>query len=290
MASRGAGLRPRSARDRLLGGGPEQKRKLEGNFIQRAVRPHYESLVSHSRSSEGEEGVRMRLLRAGFPFGMGAKDFIFLKKALAVGLPILAICLQGLVSVALFKVPFVLGWIILPIGALFVGYIGPDFWLVRLVGGRRHQMARTLPDVIDLISVSVEAGLGLVAAFQEVASRFHGPLGDELMRAIAEMRVGKTFAQALRDLSARLQIEDLTQFTASIIQAELLGISVGQALKTQAGIMREKRKQRAEEAAQKAPVKMMIPLILLILPTLFIVIMGPAALMAMKALQDTPLF
>lgn len=291
MAYRGgSGLRTRNAMDRVLGGGDRQKSYAgEGSWAQRIVGPRLRTLVDSTNLSQGtESAVRQRLLRAGFPYGLSAKDFITLKRILAVAIPVLLISFNGLVSrfIPLLNTG-VYGYGGAIVIGFFVGFIAPDFWLMSVVRKRRHMMQKALPDVIDLICVSVEAGLGLIAAMQEVATRFRGPLGDELMRVLSELRVGKSFAQALRDMATRLGIEDFSQFASQIIQAEQLGISIGNALRAQSQIMREKRKQRAEEQAQKAPVKMMIPLILFILPTLFIVIMGPAAIMGYEELSRT---
>ena len=157
-----------------------------------------------------------------------------------------------------------------------VGYYAPNLYLYQKGHDRTEQMQRALPDALDLLSISVEAGLGFDAALSQVARNTDGPLAQELARVLQEMQIGLGRSAALRALGERNSLADLRSFTSAMVQADAFGIPVGQVLRVQSGEIRLKRRQRAEEQAQKVPVKIMIPLVLFILPCLFIAVIGPA--------------
>jgi len=164
---------------------------------------------------------------------------------------------------------------------LVMGIIGaylPKMWLGCRVAKRRKAIQLSLPDAFDLITVCVESGLGLEAALARVAEKVEGPFGEELTLCLREVSMGKLRREALKEMSDRCGVEDLTGFVNAVIQAEAMGTSIGQVLRVQADQMRIKRRQRAEQQAHQAPIKMMFPLVLCFLPTLFIVILGPAAI------------
>ncbi len=139
-----------------------------------------------------------------------------------------------------------------------------------------------MPDVLDLLTVSVEAGLGFDAALLKVVEKQKGVLADELMRVLQEIKMGRPRRESLRDLAKRNKpAEDLNNVVASLVQADQLGISIGGVLRNQAKQIRQKQRQRAEEKAQKAPVKMMIPLVFFVFPTIFIIVLGPAVIQIM---------
>lgn len=167
-----------------------------------------------------------------------------------------------------------------------IGFMGPDFWLNSRIRSRRDEMERALPDTLDLLTVSVEAGLGFDAAIAKVCEKMHGPLVDEFDVVAREIRVGETRRQALRNLGDRVESDDLRSFARSIIQADELGTSLGRTLKVQADDMRVHRQLSAEEKAMKAPVKMLFPTVLFIFPAMFIVILGPAFLNIMESLAS----
>ncbi len=159
-----------------------------------------------------------------------------------------------------------------------VGYYLPE-WIVRGKAAERSKdMQKTLPDALDLLSISVSAGLGFEAALDRVAREMRGELGVELYRVVQEMRIGQGRADALKGLSARTDVPELDSFVLSMVQAEAFGVPIARVLQTQADEMRLKRRQRAEETAMKIPVKILFPLIVCIFPTLFIVILGPAGI------------
>ncbi|MCW2950610.1 MAG: TadC [Thermoleophilia bacterium] len=168
-----------------------------------------------------------------------------------------------------------------------IGYMGPDFWLNNKAGKRRAAMERMLPDTLDLLTVSVEAGLGFDAAVLKVCEKMHGPLIDEFDVMAREVRVGETRRQALRNLGDRVDSNDIKSFARSIIQADEMGTSLGRTLKVQAQDMRIHRQLSAEEKAMKAPVKMLFPTVMFIFPAMFLVILGPAMLNILEAFKNT---
>jgi tight adherence protein C len=135
-----------------------------------------------------------------------------------------------------------------------------------------------LPDNLDLLTVSVEAGLGFDQALLKLVEKTQGPLTDEFKRVLQEMRIGKTRRDALREMSVRAGVEDLQTFVVAIIQADQLGVGIGKVLRIQSQQLRERRRLKAEERAQKAPVKMLIPMVVFIFPCLFIILLGPGVL------------
>ncbi|HTE87134.1 MAG TPA: type II secretion system F family protein [Dehalococcoidia bacterium] len=160
----------------------------------------------------------------------------------------------------------------------FLGFFIPRVWLKGQIAKRRKRILKALPDAMDLITTSVEAGLGIDAAFARVADKVTGPLAEEFRRCLREMSLGHTRREALTDFAGRTELPDITTFINAVIQAEHTGVSLGRVVRIQADQLRTQRKQRAEQEAQKAPVKMVIPLVLFIFPAMFIVILGPAAI------------
>jgi tight adherence protein C len=168
------------------------------------------------------------------------------------------------------------------VGFLMGMYI-PNVWLSGRAKARQQAIARALPDMLDMMSICVDAGLGFEAALQKVAFQSENELALELRRVISEIRVGVSRADALRHLVERTKVPEVASFVAVLVQADRLGVAIRNVLNTQSVQMRVQRRQRAEEAAGKAPVKMMIPMALFIFPALFAVILGPAIPRLMNA-------
>jgi len=164
------------------------------------------------------------------------------------------------------------------------GYLLPDIILRSRAEERQVAMRRALPDTLDLLSISVEAGLGFDAAMARVAREVHGPLGQELNRVLQEMQLGTARAEAFRELAERSGTPELKSFVLAMVQADVFGIPVAKVLQVQAREMRIKRRQAAEERAQKLPVKILFPLLFCIFPVIFVVLLGPAAIRIYQSL------
>lgn len=191
---------------------------------------------------------------------------------------------SGLFCTLLVSIPSILSTMTLLIKfqiiiiGFIIGYLLPNFWLKARIKKRKEEIVRSLPDVLDLVMVSVEAGLGFDSAIQRVVEKQKGVLAEEFNIVLKEINMGKPRRNSLKDLAKRNNVEDLSNVIASLVQADQLGISMGSVLRNQSKQLRQKRKQRAKEQAQKAPVKIMIPLVFFIFPSIFIVILGPAVL------------
>jgi tight adherence protein C len=247
---------------------------LSSPFAQRVIVPlldRFAGLIQRFSPFLVEAGVRAKLVQAGLT-NLDSNQFLAIKGVAAVGLPCLLI-LPSLIAGDLSVKSIVIG----AVAGIF-GWKAPDIWLSGKISKRKDQITKALPDALDLIVVCVEAGNALEAALSNVAQRMQGPLAEELERTLREISLGKQRREALRDLSKRTEVPDLMSFIAAILQADQLGVSIAQVLRVQAEAMRVRRRQRAEEQAAKAPVKMLIPLVMLIFPTLMIVILGPAIL------------
>ncbi|MGE5542176.1 MAG: type II secretion system F family protein [Bacillota bacterium] len=228
-------------------------------------------------------GIRQRMAsrldQAGRPFGVGR--LIALK---AVGCSGAALAYCGLIAASggiadLYRNMHLVAF------ATIAGYMLPDMYVNRLSQTRKGEIRAALPDVLDLLCVSVEAGLGFDGAIQKVSEKFKGAAGEEFREFLKEVRLGKSRVDALRALSERAPVDDLKTFTASVIQAEQLGVSLARVLKIQSEQMRLRRKQRAEELAMQTPVKMLLPLVFFVFPTIFIVLLGPMAVQALTTLR-----
>ncbi len=220
------------------------------------------------------KGVEKKLVYAGEPMNMhGFLTMVLVSTSASVGLGIMIVLVTGAK----------LG--LLPLGLLalstLIGFYMPFYMIGSRAKQRQNAIIKSLPDAFDLITTCVEAGLGLDAALSRVAEKVEGPFANELSRALRDIALGKSRRDALKELGERTGVPDLIQFTNAVIQAEAMGSSVGQVLRVQADQLRIRRRQRAEEAAYKAPVKMLFPLVLCIFPTLFIVILGPAIITIM---------
>jgi tight adherence protein C len=190
------------------------------------------------------------------------------------------------ITVVLIPVWFIVVTVFLPVegilrlGALGLGgailALGPDSVLNRRVEERQMVMQRKLPDILDLLTISVEAGLGFEQAVDRTVGSVPGPLSDEFARMLGELRAGSSRADAMRAMEQRTNVPEIRSFVLAILQADAFGVSIGRVLRAQADEMRIKRRQLAQEKAQKAPVKMLIPMVFCIFPALFVVVIGPA--------------
>jgi tight adherence protein C len=181
-------------------------------------------------------------------------------------------------AVALLLDPALPVALLVVVGGAVLGFFSPGLYLYQRAYDRSERIRRDLSGALDLLTISVEAGLGFDAAVQQVARNTEGPLADELARVLREMQLGQGRAQALRALAERTTVAELRGFVGAMVQADVLGIPIAQVLRVQSAEIRVKRRQHAEERAQQVPVKMTVPLIFCILPCLFVVVLGPAVL------------
>ncbi len=216
------------------------------------------------------QGVQHKLVMGGEPTTLTGFLLGSVASVAAMGLFAVVILMSGSIGGAL--TPVVAGF------CLVLGFFMPKVWLDNRIRMRQKQILKSLPDAFDLITTCVEAGLGLEAALGRVAEKSEGPFGEELNVMLHDVALGRLRREALRELADRTGVPDLTSFINAVIQAETMGTSISAVLRVQAEQMRMKRRQRAEQEAQAAPIKMMFPLVLFIFPTLFIVILGPAAI------------
>ena len=228
------------------------------------------SLVMKYTPQNIHDQVGRLLESAGHPGNLKVKDYLVIKTTVMWGIPVVVYLGTGAANnqMGLFNAG----------AALLLAMMMPDFVLKRLAVSRRQKIIAALPDGLDLLTVSVEAGLGFDQALLKMTEKTKGPLTDEFKRVLNEMKIGKTRREALREMSARIGAEDIQTFTAAIIQADQLGVGIGNVLRIQSQQLRERRRLKAEEKAQKAPVKMLIPMIVFIFPSLFIILLGPGTL------------
>jgi len=220
------------------------------------------------------EATQHKLDLAGNPGNLDPKMFMAIRIIASVGL--------GFVLLLAFSFSPAPNWIQnLGLTGLFValGYFLPELWLSSKITRRQDEVVKALPDALDLLTVCVEAGLGFDAALGKLTEKWDNELALAFGRVLQEVRLGKTRREALRDMSYRLDVPDVTSFIAAVLQAEQLGVSMGKILRIQSDQMRIKRRQRAEQKAHQAPIKMLFPMALLIFPTIWLVLLGPAVLL-----------
>lgn len=246
--------------------------RLQGSILTRTIVPRIRAVIvflGNFAPKRTNAEINRKLSIASNPFGMHALEFNGIKLVfLIIGL-ILAL-LFTFTDVVKNNLKYLVG-----LGILFISFLSPDVWLDSKVRQIKDQIRRGFPDALDMLSVCAFAGLGFDQALQRVSESLRTPLGIELRRTVQEMELGVTRAEALRNLSDRLDISELSSFVAIIIQAENLGMRIADVLHTQAEQMRILKQYRAKEAANRLPAKMLFPLALFILPALFAVIFAP---------------
>ncbi len=228
------------------------------------------------------ESARHKLDLAGNPNNWTPSEFFGVRAVASGALGALIFIVLSLANVDFFpRIGFT---------ALFavLGFMLPALWLGSKIRNRKHSVIKSLPDALDLLTICVEAGLGFDQSMQKVAEKWEDDLSRAFARVLHEIRLGKTRREALRDMSNRLDVSDVTSFVAAVIQAEQLGVSIAKVLRIQSDQMRVRRRQRAEEKAHQAPVKMLFPMVFLIFPAIWVVLLGPAILQALAT--ENPIF
>jgi tight adherence protein C len=254
--------------------------ELQQPFSQRVLVPLMRTIlntIGKYGPKQSAERLRLNLQQAGNPGNLTPVMFSGIRIALALLLVVIF-------SFVTFRtMPFAQALMYSAIGA-GLGYLLPGIWLGQQIKKRKKEIVKALPDALDLLTISVEAGLAFDSALQRVTEKWETALAKEFKRVLTDTRLGRARRDALKDMAARTGVDDVQTFTAAVIQAEQLGVSIGKILRIQADQMRVRRRQRAEEAAQKAPIKMLFPMVFLIFPALFVVILGPAVPRLMRGL------
>jgi len=222
------------------------------------------------------DAIGVRLLAAGLAQRISPSSFLAIKGGTMVGAVLVGLLLAALIS-------FASAIILVPVlGA--IGFVGPDFVLSSRISKRRELVRSALPDALDLLAVSVEAGLGFDGAVTKLTEHMDGPLVEEFGLMLSEIRMGESRQTALKSMATRVGAPELSAFVRAVVQADQLGISLGRILRVQAADTRLRRQAAAEEKAMKAPIKMLFPTVLFIFPAMFVVLLGPALMNIMRVL------
>lgn len=254
--------------------------EMQQSFVDRVLKPAGRQLVRRSgrlMPSRNIERLQRDLEGAGRPYSFTVVDFL--------GLRLMAAVITACVTILLLRargLPLI-ATVLFGLGAGLGGSLLPRFWLSRRIKARHAEIQRALPDALDMLTIAVSAGLGFDGAMQQISEKWNNALSDEFGKVIREMQVGVPRDEALRNLVGRADVKEMSNFIAVVVQADQLGLSISKVLEAQASQMRLFRRQRAEEIAQQAPLKMLFPLIFLIFPAMFVVILGPAIPMLLEA-------
>jgi tight adherence protein C len=269
---------------RYGGGGVQEKAltleevELQRPFSERFLRPAIErlgSIMSRSTPQKARQNLMNRLDLAGRPGNLTPEDFAAVRIVAAAVLAAVGLLIGLLLANPVYLV------ISLALGAV-LGFYAPVLWLKQKVDARRAEIQKGLPDAMDLLVIAVDAGLGFDAALARVTDKYKNALSDEFAKVLREVSLGRPRLEAMDEMGRSSGVEDLHNFIQAIIQSEQFGTGIGKILRIQADEMRRKRRQRAQEKAAQATLKMMLPMVGCIFPTLWIVLLGPAALILLK--------
>lgn len=260
--------------------------ELSQPFSQRVLRPMLVRLgnaLSRMSPSKSKADAERMLELAGRPYGWGSAEFLGMRLFIALIFGILTFLVTSLSP----TIEGAAKWIA-PLFMTALGFFLPILWIRSKINRRKKEIIKALPDAMDLLTITVEAGMGFDGALQKVAEKWENELSKAFAKVVQEMRLGLIRREALRNMSYNMDVPDVTSFVAAIIQADQLGVSIAKILRVQSEQMRVKRRQRAEEQANKAPIKMLFPMVFLIFPALFVVLLGPAVLILMETFWLAP--
>ena len=253
--------------------------ELSQPFSQRIIKPILKGIsqiLGRLTPQRNIEETRRKLELAGRPYGWGPAEFLGIRGVAGILLATVVFLLLTLTGQYLPK-----RFLATAVAGGLGFYVLPTLWLSSQIRSRQTEIVKALPDALDLLTISVEAGLGFDAALSKVAEKWENELSLAFNRVIQEIGMGKLRREALRDMADRMDVSDVSSFVAAIIQADQLGVSIAKVLRIQSEQMRIRRRQRAEEKAHQAPVKMLFPMVFLIFPALLVVLLGPAILVVM---------
>ena len=252
--------------------------ELQRPFSERVMRPAIErlgSLLSRSTPQKARQDLLNRLELAGRPGNLTPEDFAAVRLVAAAVVGALGVLIGLLLSNPLYLV-------IALVAGVILGYYVPVLWLKQKVDARKAEIQKNLPDALDLLVICVDAGLGFDAALARVTDKYRNALSDLLSKALREVSLGRPRLEALDEMGRNSGVEDLHNFIQAVIQSEQFGTGIGKILRIQADEMRRRRRQRAQERGAQATLKMMLPMVGCIFPTLWIVLLGPAVLILMR--------
>lgn len=272
-------------RDEVLGDGQQQQRsavseELSASFYERIIKPTI-SNISDALAAAAPQGmieaVQDKLQAAGHPANINESVFLLMRG-------IAALAASGGAYAAFQALQDQKPLMRVVITVFILGAVGfaPDYWINNRMEARKTQIRRSLPDLLDLLVVCTEAGMGIDGAISEVVERKEGPLVDEFNRTLVEVRLGKPREEAWEDMAERVQVQELSTLVAALYQAQSLGVSIANALRAHADALRNQRRLQIKEQAAVLPTKMLFPLVLCIFPALFVVVLGPGAIKIME--------
>lgn len=246
--------------------------ELAQPFADRVIRPFLDRLgkrFAALQPKDQAQKIQVMIDLAGRPFGINPASLMAIQIVLAVVLGGLCLALTALINLPIF-----LGLVF----GLVLGYIGPQYYLKRIVKTRQKEIALALPNSLDLLCISVEAGLGFDAALTRVVEKFDNALSREFAFVLNEIRLGRPRQEALEELGKRSGVQELNGFVQALVQSDQLGVGIARVLRIQSDELRRRRRQKAEAKAQQASLKMLFPMVGCIFPTLFIILLGPPAI------------
>lgn len=265
-----------------------EEEELRKSFFERMIKPIIQKIASmfsqggKEGSSAYQDNLLTQLIMAGNPGNLEPTEFIVLQFLISLGSLFIILIISFLINL---NPPILI--LVFALSGFGFGFIGPKFWLSKQVAKRKRLISRALPDTLDLLQVSMEAGLGFDLALSNVVEKTKGPLSSEFKKALEEIVVGKTRREALKDISKRCGVEDLQMFINNVIQAEQLGVGIARVIQVQSEQIRTLHRQRVEEEAMKIPIKILFPLIFFIFPTILLIVLGPVMLKIMHELGAT---
>src|SRR6056297_67616 len=256
-------------------GGDKEKSELDSPFRERIIKPalaRFSRFIENITPKRMIKAIGLDIARAGTPWGMTQGRWITIRLGTGLILPILlGIYLATVLGNPVKAYSFALV-------AMFFGNAFPRAMLSRIAKERKLQLEHEMPDALDLITVCVEAGISFDGALGKIVEKMDGPLSEEFKKTIGEMKLGANRKKALSNMGDRCDVPELTAFLAAVIQADELGVPITNVLRVQSAQLREKRKQKAQEKAMKAPIKILFPLVMFIFPAIFVVILGPSVI------------
>ena len=265
----------------VVSGRTDIDEELDKPFAQRVISPMtsgLSGLVMRITPQALSKMAEEKIAAAGGFGNLRSGEFLLLCGFMAAALPAITAVFANLAKLPEQKI------VSFCLIAFLVGLVFPFLLVNQKIAARKLSIQKDLPDVLDILTVSVEAGLGFDGALAKLSEKMKGALVEEFNRVLQEIRVGVSRREALHAMGLRCSVPDLSIFTTSLVQADQLGVSIGNVLRVQSAAMREKRRQRAKELAMKAPIKMLLPMVLFIFPTIFVVLLGPAAIQIFSTL------